>query len=234
MGRPVAGWIARMPHRPPVAAAALLATGALLASCLVAEAHPHVFADSRMEIVGTPDGHLAAVRNIWRMDELFSSSVVFDFDKNGNGKLDDDELVAVGDTVRQSIAEWSFYTFVKSGAHDVPMQPPDEIRTLYENGQLLMFFEMKPREPVDLKKQPVTFAVFDESFFVAFDYADASSFQLLDMPASCSKKFTVPDPDEGAQEWMNSIATLGPDQSVPDDGIDYSRLLATHVDVQCG
>ncbi|MEF2073148.1 DUF1007 family protein [Consotaella aegiceratis] len=215
-----------------VIAAGWLGCGSLAAG--PALAHPHVFAEARMEIVGSPDGELRSVRNIWRMDELFSSSVLLDFDENANGQLDPEELQAIGDTVKESIAEWSFYTFVRSGGQPVTMQPPDEIRALYQDGQLLMFFEMKAGQPVKLSDGLLTVANFDETFFVAFDYPDADSFQLVDMPASCSKAVVIPDEDEAAQEWMNSIASLGPDEEVPEDGIDYSQILATRLEVRCG
>lgn len=212
--------------RTAVCLAALLSAGPALA-------HPHVFAESRMEIVGTADGKLAAVRNIWRMDELFSSSVLFDFDKNANGVLDDAELIEVGSVVRESIAEWEFYTFVTVGGRDVKMLPPDEIRTLYQDGQLLMFFEMKAGEEIDLKATPATFSTFDDSFFVAFDYAEESAFALLDLPGTCASKVVVPDPDAAAAQWMDEISMLKPDETVPDDGVDYSRILATHAEVKC-
>lgn len=214
-----------------------LARGGLLAASLLAPAtafaHPHVFAEAKMEIVGAPDGTLAAVRNIWRMDELFSSSVVVDFDKNANGRLDDDELVEVGETVRESIAEWNFYTLVESDGQEKKMGAPDEIRTLWENGQLLMFFEMKPAEAVPLAGHKLVFSAFDESYFVAFDFAAETDFQLVSMPASCTRAFVVPDEDEAAKDWMNSVATLGPDQTLPDDGINYSQALATRAEVAC-
>ncbi len=208
----------------------------ILASVLAqrAEAHPHVFVDAKMEIVGGGAGtQLKAIRNIWRMDELFSSSVLFDFDKNANGVLDPEELAKVGETVRQSIGEWDYYTLITISGRPVRMTPPDRIRALYQKDQLLLFFEMKPAEPVDLAKEAVTFSTFDDSFFVAFDYADETDFALLDLPQSCSRAFTVPDPDEAATNWMAQISMLRPDQKVPDDGIDYSKALATHVDVTC-
>ncbi len=217
--------------RPRATAFAAFA-GAMLV-CGAASAHPHVFAESHMEIVGNADGTLKAVRNVWRMDELFSSSVVFDFDKNANGQLDEDELAEVGKVVKESIAEWDFYTFVKVGTRDVTMAPPDEIRMNVENGQLIMFFEMAAGEPVDLKKDALTVFNWDETFYVAFDYPDDTAFQLVDLPANCGKKLVVPDEDEAASAWMDSIAALGPDEEVPSDGVDYSLLLATRTEVSC-
>jgi ABC-type uncharacterized transport system substrate-binding protein len=92
---------------------------------------------------------------------------------------------------------------------------------------------MKPEEAVDLKAQPVTFSVYDESYFVAFDFANETAFQLLDLPKTCTKSYTRPDPDEDASDWMNSVSMLKPGQSIPEDGVNFSQLLATRVDVSC-
>ncbi|MBB3951565.1 DUF1007 family protein [Aureimonas jatrophae] len=214
----------------------LAARGAALALGLaptVALAHPHVFVDARMEIVGGTGAELASIRNIWRFDELFSSSVVVDFDKNGNGTLDPDELEAVGETVRGSIAEWSYYTFLTTGGRDVKLAPPATIRGLYDHGQITLFFEMKPAEPVDLARDKVTFSVFDESYFVAFDFPDAQHFQLLDLPASCRQDFSRPDPDADAEDWMAQVSMLKPNQQLPSDGVNFAEALATKVDVTC-
>ena len=214
-----------------------LAGLATLAACgLVADAasaHPHVFAEAKIEIVGAPDGTLAAVRNIWRMDELFSSTVLVEFDKNADGTLDDDELDEVGRTVKDSIAEWDFYTYVETGAQQVKMTPPDDIRALWDDNQLLLFFEMKPAVPVDLSKQKLTVANFDESFYTAFDFKDVDDFTLIDMPKGCAKTFIVPDEDAAAQEWMDKMAGLGPDETIPDDGVNYSQVLAARLEVSC-
>ncbi|MFD2236419.1 DUF1007 family protein [Aureimonas populi] len=213
-----------------------IAATALAAVCTAPQAlaHPHVFAEARMEIVGTPEGRLASVRNIWRMDELFSSSVLFDFDRNRDGRLDEEELDAIGAVVRESLAEWGFYTFVEIAGREVKMRAPDQIRTLYQEGQLLMFFEMAADEEIDLKATPATFSVFDDSFFVAFDFAGEGAFQLLDMPGNCAMAVDVPDPDAAAQEWMAEISMLGPDQSIPEDGVEWGSILSTRARVTCG
>lgn len=211
---------------PVVVAVTCAATAAL--------AHPHVFVEPHVEIVGDAAGLFTAIRNVWRMDELFSSSVVVDFDKNANGALDPEELDAVGETVRQSIAEWGFYTFAEIGSRDVKLGAPDKIHTLFEDGQLIFFFELPVTEPIDLTKQPVKVANFDESFFVAFDFKGAEDFQLVDLPGGCAKTIHVPDEDEAAKAWMNTIAGIGPDEEVPQDQANaYADILATRLEVSC-
>ncbi len=213
--------------------AAAIAT--LLSAVAPVSAHPHVFADARMEIVGDGHDHLAEIRNIWSMDELFSSSVIPDFDTNANGKLDKDELKAVGEQIRSSIAEWSFYTAVSIGARDIAMQPPGILNATYDAkaGRLDLSFVMKPETPVDLTRDKVTFAVYDKSYFVAFDFPDEKRFALKNLPASCKKKFVVPSPDEAASRWMNSVASFGVDQAIPDDGVNFSKVLATRLELDC-
>ncbi|MBO0663052.1 DUF1007 family protein [Jiella sp. MQZ9-1] len=199
-----------------------------------AKAHPHVFVEPHVEIVGNGQGMFTALRNVWRMDELFSSSVVVDFDKNANGVLDPDELDAVGETVRKSIAEWNFYSFAEVDGKAIALTPPDTLHTLFEDGQLIFFFEMPVTRPVDLTRQTVKVSNFDESFFVAFDFKGADDFQLVDMPAGCRKAIHVPDEDQAAKAWMEKIAGLGVDEQVPQDQANaFADILATRLEVSC-
>lgn len=59
-------------------------------------AHPHIFVEARLEVVAGKDGSVEELRNVWRFDEVFSSSVVMDFDKNTDLKLEPNELAEVG------------------------------------------------------------------------------------------------------------------------------------------
>ena len=64
----------------PMKKALLLATALALPS--VAHAHPHVFAEAKLEVSGDDKVFISELRNVWRFDEVFSSSVLMDFDKN--------------------------------------------------------------------------------------------------------------------------------------------------------
>jgi ABC-type uncharacterized transport system substrate-binding protein len=103
---------------------------------VAAEAHPHVFADARLEIVAGDDGHVAELHNIWRFDEVFSSSVLMDFDKNTNLTLDPDELAEIGKTVLTSLEEFGYYTTLTDNGKSVKVSKPDMINVDYRDGQL--------------------------------------------------------------------------------------------------
>ncbi|MDY8107880.1 DUF1007 family protein [Fulvimarina sp. 2208YS6-2-32] len=199
-----------------------------------AAAHPHVFIQSHVELVGDDTGRFVSIRNVWRMDELFSSSVVIDFDANATGVLEAEELDAIGETIRESIAEWGFYTFAELGVRDVKLKDPEKVHALFQDGQLILFFEMPVDEAIDLTTQSVKVSNFDESFFVAFDFTGgAEAFQLVGLPGTCRKALNVPDEDEAAARWMDEIATLGPDEAVGEEGGAFADVMATRLELTC-
>ena len=83
-------------------------------------AHPHIFIDAKFEVVAAPDGSIGELRNVWSFDEVFTSSVLMDYGKGDNQSLTPSELKAVGKTVRDSLAQYGYYTNVTSNGKAVP------------------------------------------------------------------------------------------------------------------
>ncbi|MBY5582660.1 DUF1007 family protein [Rhizobium leguminosarum] len=94
-------------------------------------AHPHIFVDAKFEAAGGADGNLSALRHIWRFDEVFSSSVLLDFDKNENMTLDPPELEAVAETVSASLSKYSYSTNITVDGKAVALGKPDAIKATY-------------------------------------------------------------------------------------------------------
>jgi ABC-type uncharacterized transport system substrate-binding protein len=101
-----------MPLKRKVLKAATALAG-LLAATVPASVHPHVFAEARLDVVLTPDSRsIQALRHVWRFDDLFSSTVLMEFDKNSDMKLDDAELKEVSETIFASLAEYNYFQLV--------------------------------------------------------------------------------------------------------------------------
>jgi ABC-type uncharacterized transport system substrate-binding protein len=217
-------------------AVVLGALTASLGAIAPAAAHPHVFANATVEIVAGPDGRLISLHNSWWMDELFSSSVLVDFDKNGNGALDKDELAAIGKQVGSSIAEWSYYTFVTRNGVKVALTAPATLNVTYDakRGQLRFSFEMQPAQPLALKGATTTVTNFDDTYFVAFDFTGgAKAFSAKGLPKACTTTTAAPTPDQAAKSWMDTISALGTGDTVPEDGIKFSEVLSTKFSIDC-
>ncbi|MBB5573036.1 MULTISPECIES: DUF1007 family protein [Rhizobium] len=217
--------------RKSTTAYALALTGGLLLLPVAASAHPHIFVEARLEVLAGSDGAVQELRNVWRFDEVFSSSVLMDFDKNTNLKLDPDELKEVGKTVRDSLADYDYYTNLTFNGKAIKVNKPDVINVDYKDGQLLMFFAVKPSEPMPLKGNKLSFGIYDPTLYTSIDFpSDNELVTEGDAFKSCTQKVVRPNPDEVIAENKSTLT----DAFFNDlTGTTMSKLFATRMDVQC-
>lgn len=207
----------------------LLAAG-LTSVPVVAVAHPHIFAEARMEIVEGPNGTVQEVRNIWRFDEMFSASVVMDYDKNSDLKLDKDELADIGNTVLESLAEYSYYTFITADSKPVAFGKPEAIHVDYKDNQILMFFSVKPTKPLAIKGK-LSFGAWDPTMYTAIDFAKDADLATEGKDLNACKHHVVrPDPDEVLAQNQSTLTDAFFNDPT---GTDMTKMFATRLEVTC-
>jgi ABC-type uncharacterized transport system substrate-binding protein len=163
-----------------------------------AEAHPHIFVDAHFEAVAGGDGSLVEVRDVWRFDEVFSSSVLLDYDKNRNNKLDPAEVAAVAETVLGSLSQYNYYTNVTINGKPLVLAKPDVLHGFYENGSLTLSFSQKPAQRTPLKGL-IVFGVFDPTLYTALDFANDAALKTSGEGfGRCTRKVVRPDSKENA------------------------------------
>lgn len=202
---------------------------ALLASTVPASVHPHVFAEARLDVVVNPDQSVKALRHLWRFDDLFSSTVLVEFDKNSDLKLDDAELQDVAQTVHDSLAEYNYFQIVTIDGKDVAMKPPPSLMANYENNQLIILFESEPKQTLTLKGK-VDFGIYDPTFYTAIDYTEDANMAVDGMPATCKRSVIRPDPDQAISQ---NQATLTDEFFNDPSGTDLSKIFATKLELTC-
>lgn len=173
---------------------------AFLASLTVAPptagAHPHVFIESNLEVVRDAKGAVTELRHVWRFDELFSSTVLVDFDADGNGELDSGELDEVSSVVTESIGEYDFYTQVRLDGQAKAFDGPERIMVDYVDGQILMFFALQMKEAVPAVGKSLRVAVSDPTYYVAMEIADETAIQISGNGTACQAEIERPDFDK--------------------------------------
>ncbi|MFZ2100530.1 MAG: DUF1007 family protein [Oricola sp.] len=192
-------------------------------------AHPHVFADARLEVAVAPDGSVDMMRHVWRFDDVFSSTVMLEFDANTNNELEDSELEEVAATVTDSLAEFDYFQTILVSDKSVDVKPVTDMKALFQDGQLILFFTTQPVTPVNIKSSP-SFGVYDPTFYTAIDFVDESEMVLEGAPANCSRKMVVPDPDEALAQNQATLTDAFFDDP---QGTQWSKLLATRMEVSC-
>ncbi len=207
-----------------------LTTGLLSLAPATAFAHPHIFVEARLEVVAAPDGSIEELRNVWRFDEVFSSSVVMDFDKNTDLKLEPNELAEVGKTVRDSLADYDYYMNLTINGKNITVQKPDIIHVDYKEGQLLMFFAVKPVEKMPLKGK-LTFGVYDPTLYTSIDFPTDNELAMVgDGFKACRHAVVRPDADEVISENKQSLTDAFFNDPT---GTNMSKLFATRLEVTC-
>lgn len=206
-----------------------LATLLFAASTLAAAAHPHVFAEARLDVMVNPDGTVKSLRNLWRFDDLFSSTVLMEFDKNADLKLDEAETREVSQTIFDSLAEYNYFQLVTVDGKDVAMNPPGELVAEIQDNQLIVLFEASPKTPLKLAGK-VDFGIYDPTFYTAIDFTEDAHMVVQGMPQSCTRKVVRPDPDEAiAQNQSTLTDAFFNDPS----GTDLSKIFATKLELEC-
>ncbi|NGO51731.1 DUF1007 family protein [Allomesorhizobium camelthorni] len=211
--------------------AAILASALamVLGSSAPVRVHPHVFAEARLDVMLNPDKTVKSLRHLWRFDDLFSSTVLMEFDKNADLKLDDAELQDVSNTVYSSLAEYDYFQLVTADGKDVSMKPPPMLIANYEADQLIILFESEPKEPLKLEGK-VDFGIYDPTFYTAIDFVEDENMAVNDLPATCKRSVIRPDPDEAiAQNQSNLTDAFFNDPS----GTDLSKIFATRLELDC-
>lgn len=194
-----------------------------------AGAHPHVFAEARLDVVVGGDSTVTSLRHLWRFDDLFSSTVLVEFDQNGDLKLDDAELKEVSDTIYASLAEFNYFQLVTVDGKDVAMNPPPQLMANYENDQLIVMFESAPKVALPLSGK-IDFGVYDPTFYTAIDFTEDENMAVADLPAGCSRTVVRPDPDEAIAQNQGSLT----DAFFSDpSGTDLNKIFATRLELNC-
>lgn len=206
-----------------------LALAALAASTIPSGAHPHVFAEARLEVISTDKGTIERLRHVWRFDDLFTTTVILEFDADANGELDDTEIDNLTAVITDSISEFNYFLTLTSAGKDFTFEPVDDMRALFEDGQMILFFTSVPDGEVQLADQPAI-SVYDPTFYTSIEFYDDDAMALTQAPTGCGFKMVVPDVDAVLEE---NQSTLTEDFFNDPANNDYSKIFATRMEISC-
>ncbi len=218
-----------MKRTRPLGSIAALSAAAVAAQATGAAAHPHVFAEARLEVV-TDGKAVTAMRHVWRFDDLFSSTIILEFDKNSDAQLDDAERAAVSKVVKESMSEFNFFQNVSDNGKDVSVKVPEDFKIDVDQNIVTMLFETVPEKPIALAGK-VSFGVYDPTFYTSIEFLDDANL-VVDgtVPVSCKPAVMRPDPDEALAENQQSLTDAFFNEP---DGNDMSKIFATRLEITC-
>lgn len=185
----------------------LLAWPAFVLAAGTAAAHPHVFVGVETTIAYA-DGKIAGLKHKWIFDELYSATAVEGLDKNSDGVFSREELAELTTVNMEAIKETLYYTVAKLGETSLKFADATDSYLEYKDGILALHFMLPLADPVLSDAEGFSFSVYDESFYIAFDYADAGAVKLGEgAPQGCLASLgTAPGEDADSARLADAFA----------------------------
>lgn len=176
---------------------ALSAFAVFAAFITPASAHPHVWVTSKAEVVYDKD-QIAAIQHHWTFDEFYTAMAIQGLDTNNDGVYSREELAELAKVNMDGLKEFDFFTYAKLAGKAVEFAAPSDQWLEHKDGILTLHFKLPLKQPLEASAKGFQFAVYDPSFFIAFELAKGEAITLAGGPAGC--KITVGQMEETPQE----------------------------------
>jgi ABC-type uncharacterized transport system substrate-binding protein len=194
-----------------------------------ARLHPHVFAEAKLNIEIDGTGTVAKLSHVWRFDEIFSETVMFEFDKDADGKVSAEEQAQVSKTIVESIGEYNYFEAVIDNGKEVKMAKPTDLVAGFDGKTLVVSYSNAPETPLKTAGK-VSFGIYDPTFYTAIDFLEDTDMKVGGAPASCKSEVIRPDPDEAISQNQGTLT----EQFFTDpQGTDMSKIFATRIELTC-
>ena len=207
----------------------LLYTLAMVLVPSQARVHPHVFAEANLNVEIDGTGTVSKLSHVWRFDEIFSETVMFEFDKDADGKVSAAEQAEVSKTIVESIGEYNYFEAVIDNGKEVKMAKPADLVAAFDGKTLVVSYSNAPVAPVRMAGK-VSFGIYDPTFYTAIDFLEDTDMQVAGMPASCKSAVIRPDAEDAIAQ---NKGTLTEQFFTDPQGTDMSKIFATRIELTC-
>ena len=169
------------------------------------QAHPHVWITYETTVV-YDKGAIVGFDHVWTFDDMYTAMAIQGLDKDGDGVYTREELAELADVNMQGLKEFDYFTFAKLGNADRKMAPPKDAWLEHKNGILSLHFRLPLDKPVPAEAKDFTFAVYDPSFFIAFEPEETDPIKLAaGAPEGCKASIVQPKSDEQTTDLKTQL-----------------------------
>ncbi|HRK23463.1 MAG TPA: DUF1007 family protein [Beijerinckiaceae bacterium] len=172
---------------------------AALIAAAPAAAHPHVMVTARSALV-MDAGKVTGVRHSWIFDEAYSAYATMGFPKEKDGSFARRELDDLARLNVESMGEFKYFTSLKQGRTELEFAAPPPGYRLEHNGKALVLHFLLPLKTPVVADSSIALRVDDESFFVAFSFAEDNPVMIEGNPGSCKLEMKKPQKSLGSAD----------------------------------
>jgi ABC-type uncharacterized transport system substrate-binding protein len=132
-------------------------------------AHPHVFITNRMLV--TFDGStLSRIDLEWTFDELFSSTIIADYDQNRNGKFEPKEASELRIGAFDNLSNYHYFVALFLDGKAITMSPIRDFKPSISGNRLVYRFGIPLKVTIGIgERHSLGVTLYDDSYYSAFD-----------------------------------------------------------------
>jgi ABC-type uncharacterized transport system substrate-binding protein len=204
----------------------------LVAGAGPALAHPHVWVDTRVEVILNDRNEATGVRISWTYDDLYSLYVVGDMglDPDWDGKLTPEEETRLSGFDMKWDPDFPGDTYALHGEEPLALSRPKDWTASYAEGKITSTHLRSFDAPVPMGEEPLVVQVYDPGYYVAY----AIPFDpVVTGGAGCRAQVFVPDIDAAEEQLMAALSEYAPDVDLEGEFPAVGAKFAEEVRVTC-
>ncbi len=199
----------------------------------LASAHPHVWVEMRTDVVFNNAGLIDGVNVEWSFDDGYAAEALTGMDVNGDGEYSQEELAPLTKENINSLKDYDYFTFMRSGENALAAAPPMNAGQTYNGNKLKLHFTVPLKTPFDPHTGDFMVKVYDPEFYIAYDYAKDEPVDTGgNIPADC-KLIVKPIPSDAETTQLLSMLSSKDKDWKPENGEDFGSIFAQAVLVSC-
>ena len=204
----------------------------VLAGAGPALAHPHVWIDTRIEVILNDRNEATGVRISWTYDDLYSLYVVGDMglDPDWDGILTPEEVARLSGFDMNWDPDFPGDTYALLGEAPLALSRPKDWGASYADGKITTTHLRSFDAPVPVTGVPLIVQAYDPGYYVAY----AIPFDpVVTGGQGCSAQVFVPDLDAAQEALLAALAEYTPDVDVELEFPAVGANFAEEVRVTC-
>ena len=188
-------------------------------------AHPHVFVDTKLRVVIGDDGTFEGLEVSWTYDDFYSLLLLSDYglDNDGDGELDDSELVRLKGFDLQWIDGFEGDSYATRAGSPVALGAPQDRGVSVSAGQITSTHFRPASGPAD----GLVIKAFDPTFYTAYTLVDAVA---VDGPCKATQ---VPADLDAAYTLVEELLYVTPSSDLEEGYPEVGEAFADTVTLSC-
>ena len=195
-------------------------------------AHPHVWIDTKVEVILNERNEATGVRIDWTYDELYSLYVIADrgLDPDGDEVLTEAEIAQLSGFDMAWDEGFAGDTYALLGEAPLELSRPQEFSASYAEGKVTSSHLRVFAAPVPVGEVPLVIQAYDPGYYVAYSIPQDP---VLTGGAGCSARVFVPDLDEAQETLLAALSEYAPDVDLEAEFPAVGANFAEEVRVTC-